>query len=146
MKKAVYNIPTAAANSPEQLREQALGSPIQRELPAARTRQVAAQVGIPTNSPEQRGHAPRYPQVYESQNRAVARLERTGEALRQARELKIDHVPIQAGNIRGGVVRAEVIEEQERKLVCQGIEMTDEGDVTLREYVRTERFFLPPSV
>ena len=99
------------------------------------------QVGIPTNSPEQRGHAPRYPQVYESQNRAVARLERTGEALRQARELKIDHVPIQAGNIRGGVVRAEVIEEQERKLVCQGIEMTDEGDVTLREYVRTERFF-----
>ena len=81
------------------------------------------------------------PGPHNGSEQTVARLERTGEALGQAKQVKLDHVQVQMGNVHGGVLRAEVVEEQERKLVCQGMEMTDEGDVTLREYVHTERIF-----
>ena len=64
----------------------------------------------------------------------VTRLKSVGQA-------NIDHVQLQAGNVQGGVLRGEVIEEHEREVVQQSIEITDGGVVTLRQYVQTERIF-----
>ena len=114
-----------------------------------------AQVGVPINAATtsraplpitdgERGLAPQPPLVpgpYNGSEQTVARLERTGEALGQAKQLKLDHFQVQVGNVQGGVLRAEVLEEQQREVVQQGIEITDSGEVRTRQYIHTERIF-----
>ena len=77
----------------------------------------------------------------ETEGEVIARLELTGETSREAAEVKVEGARINAGNVTLGAIRAEAMVEEEREIVHRAIEVTDDGEVTLREYVRTERVF-----
>ena len=89
----------------------------------------------------ERGIVPQALQNGSGQTMEVARLERGGEASKQAGEVKVDSVHVKAGNVAVGAVRAEAVVEGERQVVHQAIELTDDGNVTLRQYIHTERVF-----
>ena len=72
---------------------------------------------------------------------AVVRLERTGDVERTAGEINVQMVKAKTDDLTVGAVRREVLVEGERKVVRQEIEVTDDGQVRLREYIHTERVF-----
>ena len=108
----------------------------QAEIPSQTTAPLAITSG-------ERGLAPQTSQVDAPQNGGAqtVNLQRTGAASKQVTEVKLEEAHIQAGNVAAGAVRAVAMVEGERKVVHQAIEVTDDGDITLREYVRTERVF-----
>ena len=75
------------------------------------------------------------------QVQTVARLERSGETSKQVAAVKVQSAEVQVGNAAVGLIRAEEMVAEERKVVHQAIEMTDDGEITLRHYERTERIF-----
>ena len=75
------------------------------------------------------------------QVQTVARLERIGEASKQVAAVKVQGAQVQVGNVAVGLIRAEEMVAEERKVVHQAIEMTDDGKLTLRHYERTELVF-----
>ena len=75
------------------------------------------------------------------QNGAGQVVERTGAACKKITELKIEKAHVEAGNIAVSALRAEAIVEEERKVVRQAAEFTDDGEVTYRQIVHTERVF-----
>ena len=69
------------------------------------------------------------------------RVGRTGEASRHVREEHIEHANVKAGNLSVGVVRHETVVEEDRLVVGQESELTDDGNLMLRQYVCAERIF-----
>lgn len=67
-------------------------------------------------------------------------IERTSAASKQVAGIKIEKVEHEAGNMTVGKVRGQEIVEEERKVVHQEAEYTDDG-ITFRQYERTERVF-----
>ena len=96
---------------------------------------------LPITSGE-RGLVPQATQLSPTvQNGAGQVVERTGAATKKITDLKIEKAHVEAGNIAVGALRAEAIVEEERKVVHQAAEFTDDGEVTYRQIVHTERVF-----
>lgn len=90
----------------------------------------------------ERGLVPQATQLSPTvQNGAGQVVERTGAATKKITDLKIEKAHVEAGNIAVGALRAEAIVEEERKVVRQAAEFTDDGEVTYRQIVHTERVF-----
>ena len=70
------------------------------------------------------------------QEQTVARLERSGETSKQVAAVHVQGAQVQVGNAAVGVIRKEEMVAEERKVVRQAIELTDD-----RKLKRTERVF-----
>ena len=67
--------------------------------------------------------------------------EPAGDVERTAGEINVQMVKAKTDDLTVGAVRREVLVEGERKVVRQEIEVTDDGQVRLREYIHTEHVF-----
>ena len=91
----------------------------------------------------ERGLVPGSPegQSLPSTGAGPAVLERTGHAEKVAGEGSMQEMAVKTSNLALAARREEVLVEGEHQVVRQEIELTDDGQVRLREYIHTERVF-----
>lgn len=68
-------------------------------------------------------------------------VERTAHADKGAAALKLEMVKIDSQDVAIQAVRGEAVVEGERKVLRQRLEMTDDGEVRVSQYMHTERVF-----
>jgi len=115
--------------------------------PIAAARNVDTSKALVPHDPQPATHSDRGSEVSTSENptlvlsgQPVARLERSGEATKQSADISLVATQMKVDNTVVGSLQAEVEVTADRKVVQQSIEITDEGEIALRQYTQYERY------
>ena len=144
----VKDMPIAVASNKQQLLSQGAPSSQHASLPCTPSEAIPCSPQSIPQSPLQitggeRGVVPHSSagMLLPQEGAGPVVLQRTGEAEKAAGEMSLQTVVGKTPDVAFAVAKGEVLMEGKRQVVRQEIELTDDGQVRLREYIHTERVF-----